>query len=305
VLAGGVAKGLKPEELEQISPGSTSSTTSTSSRWQLFRDVVLANEAYVDLIVNGPYTLDVHNMGLVDENNAPNFYHGKVRVVATRAMRSGKYEQHEYASYVAEHIEPWSYLKFPTSSSVAGRGTWRAIDSSLYCATPLHVSTSPTAWRRPGAGGLRGDDVVIGHPSKLLLGNHWARLVEMVQNAEMLKQYCADPEITGDSSAVIPQQITGEGFGIVEAMARYADAPLHLRRHNHLHERQPDRRHDQQQRAPSRWSPEGRPDAHPARQGPTRHPPHGGDGVSGVRPLLQLLRYAQPTRRDAAADQYL
>ena len=48
---------------------------------QLFRDVVLGNPGYVDLIVNGPYTLDVHNMGLVDENNAPNFYHGQVRVV--------------------------------------------------------------------------------------------------------------------------------------------------------------------------------------------------------------------------------
>jgi F420-non-reducing hydrogenase large subunit len=40
----------------------------------------------------------------------------------------------------------------------------------------------------------------------------------MVQNAEMLKQYCEDPEITGDKFRVIPQRITGEGVGIVEAM---------------------------------------------------------------------------------------
>jgi F420-non-reducing hydrogenase large subunit len=57
-----------------------------------------------------------------------------------------------------------------------------------------------------------------GHPCRALLANHWARLVEMVQNAEMLERYCADPEITGDAYRVVPQRITGEGIGIVEAM---------------------------------------------------------------------------------------
>jgi F420-non-reducing hydrogenase large subunit len=55
-------------------------------------------------------------------------------------------------------------------------------------------------------------------PCKALLANHWARLVEMIQNAEMLERYCADPEITSDQFRVIPKRITGEGIGIVEAM---------------------------------------------------------------------------------------
>ena len=55
-------------------------------------------------------------------------------------------------------------------------------------------------------------------PCKALMAPHWARLVEMVQNAETLKKYCADPEITGDKYRVVPQKITGEGVGIVEAM---------------------------------------------------------------------------------------
>jgi F420-non-reducing hydrogenase large subunit len=40
----------------------------------------------------------------------------------------------------------------------------------------------------------------------------------MVQNAEALKGFCADPEITGARYRVVPQKITGEGVGIVEAM---------------------------------------------------------------------------------------
>jgi F420-non-reducing hydrogenase large subunit len=57
-----------------------------------------------------------------------------------------------------------------------------------------------------------------GHPCKALLANHWARLVEMLQNAEMLERYCADPEITSPDFRVLPKRITGEGVGIVEAM---------------------------------------------------------------------------------------
>jgi len=55
-------------------------------------------------------------------------------------------------------------------------------------------------------------------PCRALLAQHWARLVEMVQNAETLQRYCDDPEITGTRFRVVPQRITGEGVGIVEAM---------------------------------------------------------------------------------------
>ena len=71
---------------------------------KLFRDVVLGNPAYVDLILHGPYTLDVQNMGLVDENNAPNFYDGQVRVVDFQGKEIVKYKPVEYFEHVAEHV---------------------------------------------------------------------------------------------------------------------------------------------------------------------------------------------------------
>ena len=136
-LPGGVAKRLKAEELEQIKPWVEELYDFTQFSLQLFRDVVLANPGYVDLIVNGPYTLDVHNMGLVDENNAPNFYDGKVRVVDFEGKEIYKYEPKDYAEYVAEHVEPWSYLKFPYLKKRGWKGFVEGIDSSIYCATPL------------------------------------------------------------------------------------------------------------------------------------------------------------------------
>lgn len=219
-LPGGVSKGITPEELAKIKPMVAQLYDFTQFSLQLFRDVVLGNKAYVDLIVNGPYTLDVHNMGLVDENNAPNFYDGKVRVVDFQGNEICKYAPHEYADYVAEHVEPWSYLKFPYLKQRGWKGFVEGIDTSLYCATPLSRLNVADRMATPKAQEAFEEmfKTLGGHPCKALLANHWARLVEMVQNAEMLQRYVADPEITGTRYRVVPQRITGEGFGIVEAM---------------------------------------------------------------------------------------
>jgi F420-non-reducing hydrogenase large subunit len=219
-LPGGVAKGLKRGELEQIKPWVDELYDFTQFSLQLFRDVVLANKTYVDIIVNGPYTLDVHSMGLVDENNAPNFYDGRVRVVDFEGEEICSYTPTEYADYVAEHVEPWSYLKFPYLKQRGWKGFVEGIDTSIYCATPLGRLNVADRMATPKAQEAFEEmfTTLGGHPCRLLLANHWARLVEMVQNAETLQKYCADPEITGDGFRVIPDRITGEGVGIVEAM---------------------------------------------------------------------------------------
>jgi F420-non-reducing hydrogenase large subunit len=219
-MPGGVSKGLTPAELEEIKPMVVELAGFATFSLQLFRDVVLGNPGYVDLILHGPYTLDVHNMGLVDENNAPNFYHGKVRVVDFEGHEICKYEAHEYSRFVAEHVEPWSYLKFPYLKQRGWKGFKEGIDSSLYCATPLSRLNVADRMATPRAQEAFEEMYATlgGHPCKALLACHWARLVEMVQNAEMLERHCADPEITSEHFRVIPDRITGEGVGIVEAM---------------------------------------------------------------------------------------
>ncbi len=219
-IPGGVAKGCKPEELAEIKPMVDELYDFTLLGIKLFKDLVLSNKEYVDLIVNGPYTLDVQNMGLVDENNAPNFYHGKVRVVDFEGKEICKYEQKDYMNYVAEHVEPWSYLKFPYLKQRGWKGFVEGIDSSIYCATPLSRLNVADRMATPKAQEYYEEmySTLGGKPVKAQMAQHWARLIEMVQNAEMLKKYVADPEITSDKFRVIPSKITGEGVGIVEAM---------------------------------------------------------------------------------------
>jgi F420-non-reducing hydrogenase large subunit len=219
-LPGGVSKGLSAAELEEIRPMVGELAGFADFSLGVFRDVVLGNPTYVDLILNGPYTLDVHNMGLVDEHNAPNFYDGQVRVVDFEGRELYKYSAPAYREYVAEHVEPWTYLKFPYLKKRGWKGFTEGLDSSLYCATPLARLNVADRMATPRAQEAYEEMFATlgGHPCKALLANHWARLVEMVQNAEMLERYCADPEITGDAYRVVPHRVTGEGVGIVEAM---------------------------------------------------------------------------------------
>ncbi len=219
-LPGGVSKGLSKAELAEIKPMAAELAKFADFSLQLFRDIVLGNQAYVDLILEGPYTLDVHNMGLVDARNAPNFYDGQVRVVDFQGKQICKYKPAEYRSYVAEHVEPWTYLKLPYLKQRGWKGFREGADTSVYCATPLARLNVADRMATPRAQAAFEEmfQTLGGHPCKALLANHWARLVEMVQNAETLARFCADPEITSDQFRVVPQRITGEGVGIVEAM---------------------------------------------------------------------------------------
>jgi F420-non-reducing hydrogenase large subunit len=219
-LPGGVSKGLKPGELEEIRPLVANLYEFTQFSLQLFRDVVLGNEAYVDLILNGPYALDLHHMGLVDENLAPNFYDGTVRVVDCEGREICRYAAGEYADHVAEHVEPWTYLKFPYLKRRGWQGFVEGPDSPLYTATPLSRLNVAEKMATPRAQEAYEEMFATlgGRPCQALMGAHWARLVEMVQNAETLQRYCDDPEITGGEYRVVPDAITGEGVGIVEAM---------------------------------------------------------------------------------------
>jgi F420-non-reducing hydrogenase large subunit len=219
-LPGGVAKGLKAEELEKIKPLVANLYDFTQFSIGLFKKAVLGNPKYVELILRGPYDLRIQSMGLVDANNAPNFYDGHVRVVDFEGKEIARYAGADYAEHVAEHVESWSYLKFPYLRKRGWKGFVEGIDSSIYMATPLARLNVADRMATPKAQEAFAEmfETLGGKPCTALLAAHWARLVEMVQNAEMLRRYCADPEITSDAFRVVPKRITGEGVGVVEAM---------------------------------------------------------------------------------------
>lgn len=193
---------------------------------QLFADVVLSNQAYVDLILSDAFTHKTYYMGTVDENNHVNFYDGLIRVTDPEGKEFVKYPSKDYMKHVAERVEPWTYLKFPYLKGVGWNGFTDGMDSGVYCATPLSRLNASDGMATPKAQAAfekfyetLGSKKVNGRyqPIHHRLATHWARLVELLFAAERMLELSRDPDITDPDVRVIVKNTPTEGIGSVEA----------------------------------------------------------------------------------------
>ncbi len=218
-IPGGLTKGITEDQRKEIE---------TMGRWaiefaqfslQAFNDIVLSNKTYLDLIVGDIYTHKTYYMGLVDENNKVNFYDGKVRVVRPDGKELVKYAPKDYADNIAEHVEPWTYLKFPYLKKVGWKGFVDGIDSGVYMATPLSRLNAADGMATPLAQAEyeKFYSTLGGKPVHQRLAIHWARLIELLYAAERWVELVTDPEITSPDYHAIPTATPTEGVGIVEA----------------------------------------------------------------------------------------
>jgi F420-non-reducing hydrogenase large subunit len=218
-IPGGVTKGLNEEERAEIEQIGRWGIDFAQFSLQLFKDLVLANKGYLELILGDIYTHKTHYIGLVDENNKVNFYDGLVSVVDPDGKRLGKYAAHEYTDWIAEHVEPWTYLKFPYLKKVGWKGFVDGKDSGVYMATPLSRLNAADGMATPKAQEHYEEFYATlgGKPVHQRLATHWARLIELLYSAERLVELANDEEITSDEIHSVPTQTPTEGVGIVEA----------------------------------------------------------------------------------------
>ncbi len=223
-VPGGVTKGITEEERQKIIGYTEYFIEFAKFTINVFENIVLKNKEYLDLILSDTYTHKTYYIGLVDENNKVNFYDGKVRVVDPDGNEVCKYSPHEYLDNIAEHIEPWTYLKFPYLKKIGWKGFVDGINSGIYRATPLSRLNASEGMATPLAQAeyerfyetLTGDSSGK-TPVHYTLATHWARVIELMYAAEMANQLANDPEITSNIIRTLPTQIPSEGIGIVEA----------------------------------------------------------------------------------------
>jgi len=218
-LPGGVSKGLNEDERKEVEQIAKDSVEFAKLSLKVFDDIVLKNKEYVDMIVSDAYTHHTYYMGLVDEKNKVNFYDGKVRVVDPDGKEFAKYSPREYLDHVAEHVEPWSYMKFPYLKKVGWKGFVDGKDSGVFRATPLSRLNAADGMATPLAQEAyeKFYSTLGGKPVHHTLATHWARLVELLYAAERLLELSRDPEITSSNIRTIPTATPDEGVGIVEA----------------------------------------------------------------------------------------
>ena len=218
-LPGGVSKGLNEEERKEVEQIAKDSVEFAKLSLKVFDDIVLKNKEYLDMVLSDAYTHRTYYMGLVDEKNRVNFYDGKVRVVDPEGKEFVKYAPREYLEHIAEHVEPWTYVKMPYLKKVGWKGFVDGKDSGVFRATPLSRLNAADGMATPLAQAEyeRFYSTLGGKPVHQTLATHWARLVELLYAAERLLELSKDPEITSPNIRTIPTAKPDEGFGIVEA----------------------------------------------------------------------------------------
>jgi F420-non-reducing hydrogenase large subunit len=138
-----------------------------------------------------------------------------------------RYHPKDYTDHLAEHVEPWTYLKFPYLRAVGWKGLVGSASSGIYCATPLARLNVADGMTTPHAqeqyeklyaffGSQRQGE--RNKPVHHRLATHWARLIELLYAAERMHELASDEDIMSPDIRNIPRKkLRRSGVGCVEA----------------------------------------------------------------------------------------
>lgn len=218
-LPGGISKGVTKEDREEYIQTGKDAVEFAKFSLKAFEDIVLKNKEYVDVIVGDIYKHKTYYMGLVDGDNKVNFYDGDIRVVDPEGKEFAKFKPNEYLDHIEEHVEQWSYVKFPYLKDVGWKGFVDGKDSGVYRVAPLARLNVADGMATPLAQAEYEKlfDTLGGKPAHNTLAYHWARLVELLYATERLLELAQDEEILEPNVRNIPTAVPEEGIGVVEA----------------------------------------------------------------------------------------
>ncbi len=157
-------------------------------------------------------------MGTVADDGSLNVYDGKLRLMKPDGTYVD-FAYDQYTDYISEKIQDWTYLKFPYAKSWGDgfsmdindpKGIYRT--NSLARINVADKMATPLAQRE-----FEEFRAAFGRPAQLTLLYHWARLIELLYNAEHAVELLNDPEITSRETRVPVTPRAGKGVGCVEA----------------------------------------------------------------------------------------
>lgn len=218
-VPGGISKPLTKDDVDVIRSVADDALEFSRFTMKVFKDIVLSRKDYLDLITSDAYTHKTYYMGLADEKNRVNFYEGKLRVVGPSGSEYAKFAPDDYQKHIAEHVEPWTYIKFPYLKAVGWKDFVDGEKSGIYSVAPLARLNANEGMATPEAQGAYEEmfGALGGRPVHHTLANHWARVVEMLYSAERIRELANDEEILASEVRRVPTEVPTEGIGAVEA----------------------------------------------------------------------------------------
>jgi len=218
-LPGGVSKPLTEEDRLKFVDVAKNGVEFAQFSLKIFEDVVLKNKEYVNLVAGDIYRHETYYMGLVDRQNKVNFYDGDIRVVSPEGKEFARFKPKDYLDHIGEHVEQWSYVKFPYLKKIGWKGFVEGKDSGVYRVAPLARLNASDGMATPLAQAEyeKMYNVLGGKPVHNTLAFHWARLIEAQYAAERMLQLVSDKDITDPNVRNLPTATPEEGIGVVEA----------------------------------------------------------------------------------------
>jgi NAD-reducing hydrogenase large subunit len=212
-VPGGVNKNLSPEERDAFLKGPAPLNCDTMIDWaqgavDFFKDYHLKNKAFID----GFAAFPSNHLSLVRKDGALDFYHGVLRAVDAEGRKVlADVDTRDYLKHIGEEVRTWSYMKFPFLKALGKAEGWYRV-GPLARLNVCDFVPSPRAQKEFEA--FRA--YTRGKPNGMSLHSHWARLIELLHAAEVIKALLLDPDLQGATLTARGRK-AAEGIGLIEA----------------------------------------------------------------------------------------
>jgi NAD-reducing hydrogenase large subunit len=207
-VPGGVNRSLSNEERDSLRKDIYQMVAWSRDAVRLIKDMHRANPGLYDVF--GAF--ESSSLSLVGHNGALDFYHGKLRAKdANGKIIFDGFDYQHYDQLIQEEVKPWSYMKFPFLTSLGTEAGWYKVGPLARVQNCDFISTPfAEAERREFV------DYGKGKPIHAPLAYHWARMIEMLHAAEVIKDLLHDDDVISDDlmTSGVRQR---EGVGVIEA----------------------------------------------------------------------------------------
>ncbi len=207
-IPGGVNRSLQMKERDAILAGIDDAISTTFVGIKIIQDWAEKNSEDINKFA----VLQTGYLGLVTPENALELYDGNVRLIDQKGKQLELFDGRKYLDYIAEHVECWSYLKFPYYKKMGWpKGVYRVGPlGRLNVAEKIDTPLANKEFKKYRA-------INNGKPIENTLFYHYARLIETLFALEKARVLCEDPDILSQEIMNTKQEFKGEGVGVIEA----------------------------------------------------------------------------------------
>ncbi len=122
-----------------------------------------------------------------------------------------EFDPHKYLEHIAEHVNDWSYMKFPYYRQMGyPDGIYRVGPlSRMNVADRISTDLANTE--------MKEFKKAFGKSPQFTLLYHYARLIELLYASERALELLGDDSITNEKVRIPVERVEGEGVGVIEA----------------------------------------------------------------------------------------